>query len=185
MKSFKKKKREREKEIVNPEVNRVEQKDRVKFLSTCIHSFTDTYGRVYAGALLVNTFGGSNRQFTCLLWGLVPGLISQVHALSSEAASHNHTGAWAVKRTDLGSKSHQKGKHATIKSGVFHSGLTENTRISWTEHLFAQINHPLLVWSKMNWVSLALLRRCACEAASKRKAWRFSKNTWWCNDRTM
>lgn len=103
---FKKKK---EKEIVNPEVNRVEQKDRVKFLSTCIHSFTDTYGRVYAGALLVNTFGGiGHRQFTCLLWGLFPGLISQVHALSSEAVSHNDTGAWAVKRTDLGLKAIKK-----------------------------------------------------------------------------
>lgn len=61
----------------------------------------------------------SNRQFTCLLWGLFPGLISQVHALSSEAVSHNDTGAWAVKRTDLGLKSYQKENMQPLKVEFF------------------------------------------------------------------
>lgn len=30
----------------------------LRSISSCIHSFPNTYGRVYAGALLVNTFGG-------------------------------------------------------------------------------------------------------------------------------
>lgn len=80
-------KKKKKKEIFNPEVNRVENKNELSFFSTCIHSFTDKYGRVYAGALLVNTFGGIKTQtFHMLIIGeLFRGLISQVHALSSEA----------------------------------------------------------------------------------------------------
>lgn len=82
-----KKRKKREKEILNPEVNRVEKKNwELSFLSSCIHSFTNKYGRVYAGALLVNTFGGIKTQITfhMLIFGeLFRALISQVHALSS------------------------------------------------------------------------------------------------------
>lgn len=58
----------------------------LRFLSSCIHSFTNKYGRVYAGALLVNTFGGIKTQITfhmLIIGELFQALISQVHALSS------------------------------------------------------------------------------------------------------
>lgn len=50
----------------------------LRFLSSCIHSFPNTCGRVYAGALLVNTFGGIKTQnYTshANYWGTVSSTI--------------------------------------------------------------------------------------------------------------
>lgn len=59
-----------------------------RFLSFCIHSLTNKYGRVYAGALLVNTFGGIKTQITLhmlIIGEIFQALIGQVHALLSYA----------------------------------------------------------------------------------------------------
>ena len=82
-----KKKKRKEKIPINQGVDRVEKlKTVLRFLSSCIHSFTNKYGRVYAGALLVNTFGGIKTQITChmlIIGELFQALICQVHALST------------------------------------------------------------------------------------------------------
>lgn len=68
---------------LNQGVNCVENEE--PFLSSCIYSFTNKYGRVYAGALLVNTFGGIKTQITfrMLTGELFQALICHVHASSS------------------------------------------------------------------------------------------------------
>lgn len=79
------KERERNKSLIQKSIM-WKRKTELGFLSSCIHSFTNKYGRVYAGALLVNTFGGIKTQITfhmLIIGELFRALISQVHASSS------------------------------------------------------------------------------------------------------
>lgn len=70
--------------IHKPKVSMVwEMKTVLRCLYSCIHSFPNKYGRVYAGALLVNTFGGIKTQITLHMLIIGGGTISSTNPPSS------------------------------------------------------------------------------------------------------
>lgn len=79
-------------------------KTELRYLSACIHSFPNKYGRVYAGALLVNTFGGIKTQISfqhAYYWGTISStnLPSSCLVVIVILISQNDTRVRSVKRT--------------------------------------------------------------------------------------